>query len=474
MSGNVDTALSRYVEFAVATMRDGGVPSDVREAARYQVIDSIGVALAGRDEPSVCAVTDLVSEWGSSGPSRAYGSAPGLQPSHAAFVNGTMAHTLDFDDTHGPSVLHPSASVVSAAIAVGQAVGAPLQTVVDAVALGNELVVRLGMAGTDEKQHNSIFFERGLHATSICGAVGAALAAGLVSAAPSDRVAAAVSIACSLGSGILEANRTGGTVKRIHCGWAAFGGVTAADLARLQLTGPPTVFEGRFGFLQAFCGDDADPSWITRELGSHWEMRRIGFKPYPTNGFTTAAIDSALELRARGVRPADVTAVDLRLPTPVLRTVAEPRDVKIRPTTAYSARFSAPWVFALALRGGGGLGVAVDDFSESSLGDRELLDLAAKVEVGSNEYCDNIFPSNVPAVVTAHLVDSTVHDVVIAHRRGSATNPMTADEIRRKFVSNAARAVGVEKAAALHELLRGPGDIEVKAVVDATFDGALL
>jgi hypothetical protein len=107
--------------------------------------------------------------------------------------------------------------------------------------------------GYDEELRNSVFFERGPHATSICGAVGAA---------------------ASMGAGLLEANRTGGTVKRVHCGWAAHCGVAAADLARHGLTGPPTVMEGRFGFLQAFCGDRAHPDAVVRGLGTDSELPR--------------------------------------------------------------------------------------------------------------------------------------------------------------------------------------------------------
>src|SRR5690606_41031552 len=100
--------------------------------------------------------------------------------------------------------------------------------------------------------------ENGLHATAICGAVGGAVAAAMLSGADTDGIADTVGIAASMGSGLLEANRTGGTVKRIHCGWAARAAVTAAGLSRTGITGPPTVLEGRFGMLQAFGGDRVD------------------------------------------------------------------------------------------------------------------------------------------------------------------------------------------------------------------------
>ena len=191
----------------------------------------------------------------------AVGAAQRLPAPSAALVNGTLAHSLDFDDTHLPSVLHPSSAVLPAALAAAEAASArPGGALLDAAAVGIELTCRLGMAGYDEELGNSVFFDRGLHATAICGAIGAAVAAGCCTASTPTRMTSVIGIAASMGAGVIEANRTGGTVKRVHCGWAAHAGVAAADLARHGLTGPPTVLEGRFGFLQAFCGDRATSS----------------------------------------------------------------------------------------------------------------------------------------------------------------------------------------------------------------------
>ena len=133
--------------------------------------------------------------------------------------------------------------------------------------------------GYDEELRNSVFFERGLHATSICGAVGAAVAVAMLQGQDEAGIASAAGIAASMGAGLLEANRTGGTVKRVHCGWAARCGVGAPDLARHGLTGPPTVLEGRFGFLQAFCGDRAHPDAVVRGPGTAFHDNAVRSLP---------------------------------------------------------------------------------------------------------------------------------------------------------------------------------------------------
>src|SRR5258707_14826271 len=178
--------------------------------------------------------------------------------------------------------------------------------------------------GYDEELRNSVFFERGLHATSICGAVGAAVAVALREGQAGAGTASAAGIAASMGAGLLEGNRTGGTVRRVHCGWAAHCGVAAADLARHGFTGPPTVREGRFGFLQAFCGDRAHPDAVVRGLGTDWELPRVVFKPYPCNHFPHAGVDAPLRLRAQGLAPPAVTALALGVAKPGLRPIPRP------------------------------------------------------------------------------------------------------------------------------------------------------
>ena len=284
------------------------LPDDVRESAPQRVLDVVGLGLAALDMDTSQAVRRWALAQGGAPQSVLLGGgrAPEAQ---AAMVNGTLAHSLDYDDTHLPSVLHPSASVVPAALAaaeVGKATGAQLLA---AVAVGVEVCVRLGMAGYDREAGQSTFFERGQHATSICGAVGSAAAAGMLLGLDEEALAHAMGLSVSMGSGVLEANRNGGSVKRLHCGWAAHGGVVAAELAAAGFTAPPTVLEGRFGFFEAWLSGRFSPEEVTAGLGTDWALPGVHYKPYPANHFTHAAVDAALRLRAQGVRPDDVERV---------------------------------------------------------------------------------------------------------------------------------------------------------------------
>lgn len=434
------TVAQRLASLAAATRRDG-LNSALRADVSRRVLDVLGNSLGASGQPAARAVATVTAAWGGTAEATAIGSATRLPAPAAALVNGTLAHAMDFDDTHLPSVLHPSSSVVPAALAVAEATGATGAELLDAAGMGIEVAVRLGMGGYDRELGNSVFFDRGQHATSICGAVGAAVSAAMLLGLDEKGIADAIGISASMGSGLLEANRTGGTVKRMHCGWAAHSGVVAAQLAKNGLTGPPTVIEGRFGFLHAFCGDQADADAVVDRLGEHWELPGIFFKPYPCNHFTHAGIDAALRLRADGVVPDDIVEIELGAPTPVLRTIAEPPEVKARPESGYHAAFSGPFTLAAALMGGGGLGVGHEDFTDEAAHDPARLALAAKVQCVPDARCDEIFPNQFPAVVRVLLRDGSRREVRVDVNRGGPGNPLSADELALKFRINASHRI---------------------------------
>ncbi|UNT00678.1 MmgE/PrpD family protein [Streptomyces tubbatahanensis] len=455
------TAARQLADFASRT-REAGLPDGLREKVTGHLLDLVGNSLAALPERPGAAVRALAEEWGGTPAATAIGSAVRLPAPSAALVNGTLAHTLDFDDTHLPSVLHPSASVLPAALATAEAGGATGARLLVASAVGIEVTCRLGMAQYDEALGNSVFFDRGLHATAICGAIGAAVAAALLRGLDADGICSAIGISASMGAGIIESNRTGGTVKRVHCGWAAHAGVVAADMARLGLTGPPTVLEGRFGFFRAYCGErfDADTtvSALTDGLGEQWECARLFIKPYPCNHFTHAGMDAAMRLRRRGLDPARVAALTLGVPAPVLRTIAEPAAEKARPRSGYHAAFSGPYTVATGLlaepgtataaesgpgrvAGRGaihrGLGVFHQDFTDEAAADPARLALAARVTCVADEECTRVFPHQFPAVLTAELDDGTTMTERVMVNKGSPEHPLTTEELTAKFLANA-------------------------------------
>lgn len=454
------TAVQQLAAFAVAAR--GRLPAAVLEDATGRVLDVVGNSLAALEltdpgEPHA-AVLRVLRRRGGSAEAAVLGAAQRLPASSAALVNGTLAHALDFDDTHLPSVLHPSGSVVPAALAAAELAGASGAELLAAVAVGDEICNRLGLAGYSPARRSSIFFDKGLHATSICGTIGAAAAAGMLLGLDVDSLASAMGIAASMGAGIIEANRTGGTVKRIHCGWAAHAGVEAALFAAEGITGPPTVFEGRFGFLPAYLGDAYDLPALTQGLGERWEVLRTIYKPYPANHFTHPGIDCALALRAAGLRGADVDWAELGVAAAPLRTIGQPREEKIHPRSGYHAKFSGPYTVAAALLGGGGLGLSLDDFGPDAVADPTRLALAARVQVVADERCTEQFPTAFSAVLRVRTVDGRRWEHRVDSSRGGPEHPLTLAELALKFRVNAERVLPADEALRLAAEIRAlPG-----------------
>lgn len=450
--------------FAAATTFEA-LPADVARSVRMRVLDILGICVAASALDTSHAAYAFVTDQGGIGQSSGIGLPGKIPAASAGFVNGVLAHSLDYDDTHLPSVVHPSASVIPAALAVGEALGADGAATVAAVACGLEVCVRLGMAGYDAETGSSLYFDRGQHATSICGALGAAVAAGMLMGFGPEQLTDALAVAASMGSGIIEANRTGGTVKRLHCGWAAHAAVSAAQLVRHGFTGPPTVLEGRFGFFQAWLDGKFNAEAISADLGTRWMTPDIVFKPYPANHFTHTAIDAAIALRKRGVDVDDIASVTLGVAAPIVHTIGEPIEVKRRPETGYMAQFSGPYVVAAGLLGGSGLGVGLDDFSDELARDPRRRALMAKVSVVADERCSAIFPHQFPSVLRLQLQGGEQLSEEVMVNRGGPDRPLSAAEVSTKFEDNVAgrlpdaTAVRVEEMAAQLEDLDDVGEL---------------
>ncbi|CAM3259891.1 MmgE/PrpD family protein [Nocardioides dubius] len=436
-----------------------GVPGDVAASVGQRTLDVLGLCVAAHRLPTSAAAIGHVLDQGGHPQATVVGVPTRVNAAQAAFANGVLAHSLDYDDTHLPSVLHPSASVVPAALAAAEHAGASGELTVRAIAVGLEVAVRLGMAGYDEKLGNSVFFEHGQHATSITGAMGSAVAAAIAYGLDEKGIADALGITASLASGIIEANRTGGTVKRLHCGYAAQAGVTAAQLVRRGFTGPPTVLEGRFGFFEAWLHGQFFPTAITDGLGTEWSVPGIFFKPYPANHFTHTTVDAGRAFAAQGITPELVAEVVIGVAGSTARTIGEPIEVKRTPETGYQAQFSGPYAFAAGLIGGGGLATGLDDYTDELAQDPLRRALMAKVSVVDDAECNAIYPFQFPAVVTLRTTDGRELVEKVLTNRGGPARPLSDAELGRKFSDNVAGRLSADVAATVSTAVLALGDV---------------
>jgi 2-methylcitrate dehydratase PrpD len=425
-----------------------GLPDAAKIIARGHLLDTIGCCLSATKLDTSRSLAHYLLSEGGAEQATAIGVPRRLPAPQAAFMNGLLARSLEFDDIAMPD-LHPSGVIVPVVLALCEWQSATGQDAITATALGLELCLRIGRAGIDRKTRTSGFLQRGQDASAICGALAGAAVAAKLLGLDAKGIANAVGIAVSFASGSLEANRSGGTIKRFQSGWAAKSAIHAAMLAKFGVDGPLQAIEGRYGFYQCFVGGQFDLETLTEGLGSNWQISDLRFKPYPSNYYTHAGIDAALALRKKGLMVQDIETAHLAVATPMLHTVGEPLDRKQAPQTAYEAKFSAPYTVASALMGGTCLGLGIDDFDEKLLHDPVRQALMHKIYVTSDARCDSIFPHQAPAILTVNAKNGSelVQEVLV--NRGSAEYPLSDEDLAIKFSDNVSGVLAADAAAAL-------------------------
>jgi 2-methylcitrate dehydratase PrpD len=435
------TASERLAAFTT-DLRFDDLPPEVVLRAKELMLDLLGVSLAARAMPASEAMVAVVRAMSGAPESTVWGSGERVPASNAALANGTMAHGLDYDDTQLPAQAHMSASVVPAALAAAEAVGADGRATIAACVAGWEVGLRIGAAAPGK------FIDFGFHPTGICGAFASAVVAGKLWGLSASQLVNALGIAGSQAAGLMAFLDGAAWSKKMHPGWAAHSGIIAALLAREGFTGPRTIFEGRFGIYNTHIHDRAfDLETLTAGLGSAWEMLRISMKPYPACHFNHTFIDAALYLRERyGLRPEDIERIDCKITAQAIPVVCEPREQKVRPKDGYAAQFSLPYGVAVALvRGKAGLA----EFADTAIDDPRVLDLAARVTHSVDPESD--FPLHYPGWVVVTLRDGRVLERREPIQRGTPERPLRTEEVVAKFRDCVASVLDSTRAEALVE-----------------------
>ena len=220
-------ATSTVAEF-VAKSRWEDCPAEAVDAARRAILDCLGVMLAGSVEPAARIVTEIARSEGGAPLATVVGTSLRTGAVWASLANGTAAHALDFDDTNFAMMGHPSAPVLSAALAAGELALADGRSLVHAFLLGFEVETTLA------EVMNPPHYEKGFHATGTLGAMGAAAAAARLLGLDASQTRTALAVAASQASGLKE--NFGTMTKPFHAGHAARSGVLSALLAREGFT----------------------------------------------------------------------------------------------------------------------------------------------------------------------------------------------------------------------------------------------
>ena len=439
---NVTRTLSDYS----AGIRLAALPAEVVTRARFLLLDLVGnIVRARHDAESTPALLAAARALGlTAGNSGVFGDPARYAPAGAALINGVLAHSLDFDDTHAGGSLHPGAPVIPAALAAGEMVGASGADVLAAIVAGYEVTCRIALALPAGEHYN-----RGFHPTATCGVFGAAAAAGRVFGLSAEDIASALGIALSQSAGSLQFLANGAWTKRFQVGWAAMAGLTAATLAREGFKGAAEALEGRHGFLRAYAPDPV-PERALQGLGTEFELMRTAVKPYPSCRYGHAGIDAALMLRAANdIQPKDITSIRLGLPRSGMMLIGAPADKKANPQNVVDGQFSGPFVISSALATG-----AMGWDSYTGLQDPGIRALLSKVTCEFDPEIEAEFPANMSGKLTIEAGGKTFTQKVVVPK-GEPTNFLTENELRSKFAGLTDAVLGEERAAKLADAVLG-------------------
>jgi 2-methylcitrate dehydratase PrpD len=463
-SVDVVTPLASQVAEWVSGVRYEDLPSDVVESTKLRILDVIGLALAGAETPFGRSTIAAAVAMSPPGPARILGTGEAVAAPTAAFANAALSQALEYDDTHNESIVHMSSPAVAASLALAALRAVAGRDLILSLAVANEISCRVGSVSPGQFHH------RGFHPTGLFAPFGIAAGVGKILGLDAQRLAWAEGTAGSCAAGLLECWVDGTETKFLHSGFAAQSGLTAALLAEAGVSGPPEVFEGRFGLFASHLQDPAiakNFGRITGGLGTHWESRNSSFKPFPTAHVLHPYVSAILRLRSEhGVRAADVVRIECPVAEFNVPIVCEPVAEKRAPATQAHCRVCLQYTMAEALYAGS---LGKHAYADAMRLNPEVLALARKVEY----VVDPAFPGpgRFKGAVRVTLADGRVLTEVEEYNRGSAENPMSETELRAKFDDNAS---GFLSAAARDRLAREIARTEnlpdVRTLVDLTVE----
>lgn len=415
-----------------ATVGFGDLSPAALRSVQSSILDTLGVAAAGAARGTgQDKLAGLVLAAGGAGESSVIGHGAKAPAWMAAMLNGAVARGVNFDDGHDEGSTHPSAVVVPAALAVAERKGkVDGRTLIVAVAVGNEIISRLGRALA--RRPEGVPLDKWF-LTSVLGVFGATAACCRILGLDAEATRSAFGIVLFEAAGTLEAFSPSGQtamVRGVVGGFSARAAVMASLMAEAGITGVPESFDGRFGLFPAFFDGKYDRKALLDGLGRDWALEDIGLKAWPTVRYASSYVDAARRIvEAHDVKPAEIEQIRVHV-AGYAATRCEPLDRQRRPTNYNNAGHATPYlVAAMAAR----RRLTIEDLSDR-LGDADVLDLAQKVVPVHDPAFggDNRLG---PAKVVIQTKDGRHLEQALKYCYGDPQDPMSQDDLVAKFRS---------------------------------------
>lgn len=425
--------ISRTIaEFVVNTNYED-IPAYVIENQKKSVLDAIGITYGASTLGDGCREMLRIAESlaaNGDGEATVIGFDKKLPAAWAAFANASMAHGLDFGDTHDRSTIHANASSFPAALAVAEQLGGVSgRDLLTALVLGSEVAIRIALAA----DVNDVSY--GFYPPTIYSSYAATVAVAKLMRLNADQIVNAISFnlcqsTCS--SELMNNKRT--VIRSIREAFTARNAIVSCAMAKENLIGFEQPLEGKFGFYHAFLRDNYTPERVTEGLGEVWEAAELTYKVWPCCFGNHSPITGTMQLmKEHGLTAEDIVHINVEIGDPNLILV-EPLNERRNPENAIFGKFSIPFNVASVLVKGN---VTIDSYSDALLHDPEIRALTAKIDYTYREDWK-----------TGKATWSIVHmettkgnfEVFVQSPFGTPQNPMDDASFELKFDSCAAKA----------------------------------
>ncbi len=413
-----------------AGLQFGDLPAGLVRFASRCVLDQVGVSLAGPPAltESFVPIDSLAREWSGREESTVLGTSLRLPCPNAVWLNTAYATATSFDAIHKSTMIHLSASLIPALLAVAEMRKSSGRELIAAFVAGAEVGIRVGWA------LNTVgVYELGFHPTCCAAPFACAVGAGRLLGLDATRIGQAISIAAIQAGGLYL---TGGAEAHaanynLAVAMAAESGVKAAMYAGMGVTGFARTFEHERGFLMSHTRKP-DPARLVQGLGTEFALTDLCFKKYSIGIYENTSVEALVRMMGRhGLRAADIERITLKLPPKVLRTAGAPEYPANRQRAYTNPRF----ILALAAWHGDDLAYNASLFGARGLLDPRVADLYTRIDVEPEPELDEVYPEKKPCIVTIRARSGALFtEKEMGPFRGDPGNPFSDAEVREKFM----------------------------------------
>ena len=445
----VQTAVTSSLASYALTLRYEDIPQPDVQRTQDLLLDFLAVALGGRQvaestAPIIAGVKDLIGD--ARGGSSVIGESGRVPPHYAALLNAMLAHSMDYDDTHRVSIMHPGAPLFATLLALGEERQSSGKEFLAAAVAGYDIGNKIG------KAHGPSMHHRGFHPSATTGIFACTAAGARLLGLTAQQTESAMGLNISQIAGSQQFLVDGSWNKRLHVGLAAHNAILSLVMARHGYKGSKEPIEGRFGYFTIYADDKRDPSLALHGLGREFEVMETAVKPYPCCRYNHATIDAVRDMVSQhNLRPDDVAAIKIAMGETGFHLVAQPVEAKRRPTNIVEGQFSIHFAAACAV---------LEPYTWDSyrlIGSPDVEKLTAKV-TAVLDASQRGMGSRI--TLTTRDGREMVRDVPLP--KGEPENPMSWQEMRAKFEQWAPGVLGKKRSetvASLVSRLETLGDV---------------